>query len=337
MDSTEIPLQTGYTLTLDWLAFTVPSTTTDEIQEVIGNEWTTIEYGFRGYPKCWITSNGAEGVGKLGAGAPRRPNEFHADLSAGIVASWPFEKIKTVLRWVIAEQKGHITRLDCALDDRKPLVPVSIVKEAYKTGKAVTRARRFKLVSAEDAANGASLGETLYFGSRMSHTLLRVYDKRLELRQKGRENWEEFGTRWELELKKEQAHRMATHLVSLEESEWLAAIISRLRSYIDFRDTTRDGEESARCRAPLLDWWSELTEGLAKGRFTVQKPDRRIEDVKDWFSRALGPTFAVLCVSPETGRAYFEQVIQSGADRWKEKHRQLLKRPKPKRSYVLKT
>ena len=246
------------------------------------------------------------------------------------------DKVKAVLRWVLIEQKGHITRLDCALDDRKPLVPVSVIKKAYKAGKAVTRARRFKLVSAEDAVKGTSLGETLYFGSPTSHTLLRVYDKRLERQQKGRENWQDYGTRWELELKKDQAQAVAFNLVYLDEPEWLALVIGRLRSYIDFRETLRSEEDSARCRAPLLEWWSELTEGLAKGRFTVQKPDQRIEDVKEWFSRAIGPTLAVLCVSPEAGRPYFEQVIRSGTHRWKEKHRRLLQEAIPSRRYVLK-
>lgn len=329
--------QTAFTLTIDWLAFTVPDSSVEAVQSVLGSDWTPIEYGFRGYPQCWVTSGGTEGVGKLGTGAPRQLKEVHGDLSAGIVASWPYDKVKTVLQWIIIEQKGHITRLDCALDDRKPLVPITVIKEAYNAGKAVTRARRFKLVSAENTVDGASLGETLYFGSPTSLTLLRVYDKRLELQRKGRENWSDYGTRWELELKKDHAHQIAFNLTCLDETEWLALVISRLRAYIDFRETLRSEEDSARCRAPLLDWWQELTDGLSKGRFTIQKPDRRIEDVKDWFSRAIGPTLAVLCMSPEAGRPYFERVIQSGAGRWKEKHRQLLKRAEPKRAYTLKT
>ena len=33
-------------------------------------------------------------------------------------------------------------------------------------------------------------------GSPQSETLLRIYDKRLELQSKGRENWQEYGVRW---------------------------------------------------------------------------------------------------------------------------------------------
>jgi len=335
MDSTET-IQTAFTLTLDWLAFTVADCSVEVVQSVIGGEWAPSEFGFRGYPECWVTNDGAEGVGKLGARAPRRPKEVHVDLSGGVVSGWPSDKVQMVLRWLLLEQKGHVTRLDFALDDRKPLVPVSVVKDAYKAGKAITRARRVKLVSAENAATGASLGETLYFGSPLSDTLLRVYDKRLELQQKGRANWEEYGTRWELELKKDQAQAMALMLAVRKESEWLASVISRLRTYIDFRETLRSEEDSARYRAPLLHWWEELTEGLAKGRFTVQQTDRRIEDVKNWFSRALGPTYAALYAAQEAGPAYLEKVIQSGTSRWKEKHRRLLKRQEPKHTYMLK-
>ena len=37
-----------------------------------------------------------------------------------------------------------------------------------------------------------------------------------------------------------------------------------LRGYVDFRATSRDEEEEFRYRAPLLDWWLLLTEGLGK-------------------------------------------------------------------------
>ena len=74
-----------FTVILDWLAFTVPQATVDEIREVLGGEWFEASTGFRGYPTCWMTNPGRHGVGKLGTGAPRNPKEVHVDLSAGIV------------------------------------------------------------------------------------------------------------------------------------------------------------------------------------------------------------------------------------------------------------
>ena len=41
-----------FTTTLDWLAFTVPQTTVEEMGSVVGGEWFETTTGFRGYPTC---------------------------------------------------------------------------------------------------------------------------------------------------------------------------------------------------------------------------------------------------------------------------------------------
>ena len=58
-----------FTATLDWLAFTVPQATVDEIGPVVGGDWFETTTGFRGYPTCWLTNQGRHGVGKLGNGS----------------------------------------------------------------------------------------------------------------------------------------------------------------------------------------------------------------------------------------------------------------------------
>ena len=106
-----------FTVILDWLAFTVPKASGEEIGELLGGEWFENATGFRGYPTCWMTNQSRHGVGKLGTGAPRNPKEVHVDLSAGIVSTWEESKIRSVLTWVF-QHGGHITRMDVALDDR---------------------------------------------------------------------------------------------------------------------------------------------------------------------------------------------------------------------------
>ena len=58
-----------FTATIDWLAFTVPQATVQELGPVIGGDWFETTTGFRGYPTCWLTNQGRHGVGKLGTGA----------------------------------------------------------------------------------------------------------------------------------------------------------------------------------------------------------------------------------------------------------------------------
>ena len=40
----------GFLFSVDWLAFTVPSSTVEEVQNWVGGDWMEIEKGFNGYP-----------------------------------------------------------------------------------------------------------------------------------------------------------------------------------------------------------------------------------------------------------------------------------------------
>ncbi len=318
MDSMSSP----FTLTIDWLAFTLPSGSAQDTMQILGGDWTKSETGFRGYPASWITTSASQGVGKLGTRAPRAPLEVHVDLSAGIVAPWPSGKVRMVLQWIM-KQDGHLTRLDCALDDRKSCVPLSTVRQAIETGQCVTRADRMQRISSSSIHRATPSGETLYLGSRQSQTLLRVYDKRLESQAKQREDWQDYGIRWELELKKDRAQVCGQVLSYLEETDWLEFMVGVLRGYVDFRATTRDEEDEFRYRAPLLDWWLLLTDGFKKGRLVVEKEPQTLAKAKLWVSRSVAPTLA-MCVEHPGGQAWLEHVLVVGKSRLKAKHRRLL-------------
>lgn len=319
-------MSSPFTLTIDWLAFTVPAGSVRDTMHVLGGEWTKSETGFRGYPASWLTASAGRGIGKLGTGAPRNPLEVHVDLSAGIVAPWPSEKVRRVIQWVL-QQQGHLTRIDCALDDRESRVPLPTIRQAVEAGQCVTRADRIQSVSSGSIHTGTSTGETIYVGSPQSQTLLRIYDKRLESRAKQREDWQEYGIRWELELKKDRAQVCGQVLSYLEETDWLEFMVGVLRGYVDFRATTRDEEDEFRYRAPLLDWWLVLTDGFKKGRLVVEKDAQTLLKVKRWVSRSVAPMLAVICAEHPGGQAWLERQILAGVTRWKDRHRRLLKKP----------
>ena len=317
-------MSSPFTLTIDWLAFTLPSGSARDTMQMLGGDWTKSETGFRGYPASWITAGAGRGVGKLGTRAPRAPLEVHVDLSAGIVAPWLSGKVRTVLQWIV-KQDGHLTRLDCALDDRASRVPLSTISQAIEAGQCVTRADRMQRISSSSIHKATPSGETLYIGSPQSQTLLRVYDKRLESQAKQREDWQDYGIRWELELKKDRAKVCGQVLSYLEEIDWLEFMVGVLRGYVDFRATTRDEEDEFRYRAPLLDWWLLLTDGFKKGRLVVEKEPQTLPKVKRWVSQSVAPMLAVICAADPGGQAWLDHVIVAGKRRWKGTHRGLLK------------
>ena len=318
-------MSSPFTLTIDWLAFTLPSGSAQDTMQMLGGDWTKSDNGFRGYPASWITASANRGVGKLGTGAPRAPLEVHVDLSAGIVAPWSSGKVRAVLQWIL-KQDGHLTRLDCALDDRNSCVPLSTIRQAIEIGQCVTRADRMQRISSSSIHTATPSGETLYLGSPQSHTMLRIYDKRLESQAKQREDWQDYGIRWELELKKDRAQVCGRVLSYLEERDWLEFIVGVLRGYVDFRATSRDEEDEFRYRAPLLDWWLLLTDGFKKGRLVVEKEAQTLPKVKRWVSQSVAPMLAVIYAEHPGGPAWLERQILAGRRRWKHKHRGLLKK-----------
>jgi phage replication initiation protein len=188
------------------------------------------------------------------------------DLSGGLASALTLDQIRTLLKWV-HKQQGHVTRIDCALDDRAGTVPVSTIREAVSAGQCVTRAAQVRhIVSNLTHGTGATTGETMYFGSPQSQTLLRIYDKRLELQSKGQENWQDYGTRWELELKKDRAEQCAKSIGNVRRSR-LEGVGDRLAPVLcGFpADFPKDAEDEERYRAPMLGVVRPPDGGISKG------------------------------------------------------------------------
>jgi len=321
MDSTD-SMTSPFTLTIDWLGFTLPTASARETMEVLGGDWTKTKGGFRGYRFVWITTSTGRGIGKLGTGVDRNPAEVHVDLSGGLVAQWPPEKVRAILQWVL-EKHGHLTRLDCALDDRVTSVSLMTIKDAIAAGQCVTRAKCWQKTWSGLIHEGTATGETVYLGSRKSQTLLRIYDKRLQMQAQERLDWQDYGIRWELELKQDRAQLCGHALASIDDTHWLEFIVGVLRSHVDFRDTQRDEDEEYRYRAPLLDWWTTLTDGFRKSRLVMEKAPQTLAEVKGWLYQSVGPLLAVVLEQPG-GLDWMQRIAKAGKKRWKTKHHRLL-------------
>jgi putative DNA relaxase len=315
----------GFLFSVDWLAFTVPGSTPKEVQDRVGGEWIELEKGFNGYPFAWLCLSTAGGSGRIGTGMPHHTKDVHVSLSGEIVSSWEPEKVQALCKWV-TEKKGHGTRVDLALDDRTGHATVGQVIEAADLGQAVMR------WSTYDAKRKCShkgkddiQGEMVTFGSRQSESYLRVYDKRREAMGKG-QTVEGLWVRWELEFKKDRANLCLDLLSYLPIKEWKRFTVGLLKSCISFRDTSADAPAWQRCRASELPWWRALTEDFERCRFHVEKTERKLEEVLNWFSQAMGPTMAALYCT--VGPDFLMKVIESGSHRWKAHHYQLMKKPK---------
>ena len=55
-------MSSPFTLTIDWLAFTLPSGSAQDTMQMVGGDWTKSESGFLGYPVSWITTSASRGA-----------------------------------------------------------------------------------------------------------------------------------------------------------------------------------------------------------------------------------------------------------------------------------
>ena len=59
-------MDSAFTLSIDWLAFTVLASNPQETMKVLGGDWSKAKGGFRGYPLSWMRADGLRGVAQTG-------------------------------------------------------------------------------------------------------------------------------------------------------------------------------------------------------------------------------------------------------------------------------
>lgn len=225
--------------------------------------------------------------------------------------------------WIFSKH-GHLTRIDCALDDRQGSVHLDVIQQAVTAGQHVTQAKTIKLLSQCGKTTRSFKGQTIYIGSEANETRLRIYDKRLELEQKGRPEWLKYGIRWELQLRKKRARALRRKLAAGHHAGWWRIIIGVLRAFIDFRDVKQEVPKWARSRAKPVSWWVQLTESFERAQLAGQpSPAWGLSNIRQLLNQ-MAPSPSVLVDLP-VGRAILEAEISADRGRRKLKHLRLLR------------
>lgn len=317
----------GFQVGVDYLRFTIPNIRVDEVVQLFPGTFVQGPTSRYGYTICYGLS-GADGRIFIYTGKIQTPYEVHVEVTGGITKTWSYEFLQTISQFV-QQHGGHCGRFDVAFDDLESGVTVEQILEAVNQGFVVKRSRKSQIIKEVTDGEGCT-GYTLYFGSRVSDSFVRVYDKRLE-QKSDVAHW----VRWELELKNERSTVFFKLLPHMTPEDFLEFAIGVLRSCIDFRDLEPGMESWDKTRAPLLPWWKSLTQNFRKARLQVVKGlKKKITDVKDWAARSLAPMLAVLVAHPDAGEKWLLDMVTTGPERWKQRHLDLLARI-PKKTYVL--
>lgn len=265
---------------LDYLAFTSKSLKIEDLEKRLqGDDLIKLEKGKLGYKqaylykKCYIYYDGSENMG------------IHFDCpSKGLFYAKDFFGLPNIGR------DFKFTRIDLALDVKDRGL-FDLIKMATSTGNLKTRWKSWRTVEERTTVTNELLGRTIYFGSRKSEVMLRVYDKALE--QGLQEDW----TRLELEIKGDSAQNCFEKLRNYPISELMPLI---LNNYIDFIDKKANSNVS---RCPRLDWWAEIIENSEKTTIAPSPAEKDFGETYSWLLKQTSKSLAKV--------AYFDQLTDS--------------------------
>lgn len=197
--------------------------------------------------------------------------------------------------------RAKFTRLDLTVDDSTGNLTKERVYQAYKDKAIRSRSQVREWV--ENRRKGAE-GWTLYIGSRMSESFLRVYDKTAEQLQKGKIVPEGI-IRLESELKGAQAQTQAQRLIESDIEGWIKIFLQQIRSQVDFIE--HNDSNKSRCR--LAEWWAEITKGEISFRLPIPRALASIDKVLSWFHFGVGSTLSFL--SKYFGEEQLSSIVDS--------------------------
>ncbi len=314
----------GLQICVDWISFTIPSwegvTGALMVMSLLGyshNDFQRMPRGAQGYKSMFRQSLYGisilfDGVKDMGIHVNIPGKAIHDCLlhfSRKHSSSTPFGSMayevdsfevsfySSVLRDLLRKilEKGHLTRLDIAIDDvganyySLPALDMKLANNEY-----VSKFRSHE--SKISYRTGSELkGYTINLGSRHSDIMLRVYDKQLEQNSSRTEDSDPVidyaWVRWELELKDDYASRTAKFLSDGELLNSVACGI--LSNYVRF--ITLDATRKGNCSLDSV--WESFIDGVAK-LFLYKAPvPKSIDDKRNWLFRCVSRVFTTVVAS----------------------------------------
>ena len=137
----------------------------------------------------------------------------------------------------------HITRLDVAFDDMTGVLDINLLCDETRLENYTSLLQKYQSIY-------SNAGNTVYFGSRLSKTLIRIYDKAAE---RGYDNKEVHWIRCELQLKDDNALGFVRKIQENTISEVYRGV---LRKYLQYRIPS--DTDSNKARWEIRDWWNRF-------------------------------------------------------------------------------
>lgn len=281
---------------LDWVSVTFQVSHFEHIFDTIlkinFSEFSNGSPGMNGYTICYSLSDikvlikpgdDRMGVHLLinGQGCRQLENYFVAQQR-----DWK-EFFKTCLTY-----NPNFTRIDIALDDRKPFFKMASLRKKVKKSEIVSKFKACKAIEKIDLSNGFSQGASLYFGSETSNQMFRFYEKNFEQAEKLGLSAKDIGdwNRYEIVCRKGNANTCALMLATKTDISFL--VRSVLNEYV--RVVNSNLNDSNKSRWKTWKPWKQLIDDAEKLSLTMTPKEKVILDSEMWIRKQVSPTLKML-------------------------------------------
>lgn len=310
----------GENVLLDYLSFTVPYSKGALDLLMVGLQAGQLkenDFGGMGYVSSAFILDG----GRIFWHADRPEMGIHVRLNPSSLQMTGFTALG-ILNYVL-DKGAKITRLDIAFDDMGGLLDMQHMYEKLLSGAVTTRFRKVARVQGVELGVNKPIGDTINVGGRASQAFVRIYDKKQEQENKGKEVSDiESWIRVELELKSEKAHMfsglLARTSTNTEEGTAEQLCVNLLYGLLDFKEVNPDDDNKTRW--DTSSWWREFLQAERKLKLSLPPPEKTMETARGWIRLQVAPTLAMIVLSlPDvenvSGYDFIMNSIADGAER----------------------
>lgn len=292
----------GFTISVDWLEFTLDIKNIVSACSYVGldfNDFEVKNFGAMGYTKyakhkvasIYLYWQGSEDMGSHIRVTGSAVSYF---FDSFIGSRWEsgefgqciefseFSNTYFPLFFGLVKDKGKLSRIDLALDDLSGIYyTTDDIIDCLNNKLVISKFREYENINKRSISDNSNKGHTIYFGSRQSDIMLRLYDKALE-----QKSDLVYWYRWEFELKDERANSVVDVIIKRDCIGEVFAEI--LNDYI--RLINNDNNKRSRCSTQSK--WLEFVGTMKKTQLSLRKRVKTIQSKMDWLDKQCMPTLA---------------------------------------------
>lgn len=304
-------------IVIDWLQFTTKET--NPLNVIITllrldvKDFVELKKGKMGYKRQWHSDN----IFILFDGNQKLGEEMgtHVIITGKGCRIYENNNSLTDLIDRVNEYNCKVTRIDLAIDDREGnVIVLDKILEDVREGNTISKWKNSLELTQRELRTGKINGQTINLGSRSSEVFLRIYNKSMQLQEKG--NW----TRMEIEVK----GKKATQLQKIISKEPIGPITKKLiNNYIRI---VEPGKDKNRSRWKTKSYWEKIINTTEKLSLSKKAEERTLKEMEDWIERQVSATLATIVHAHGGSVDFIYDQIKDGTKKMKSKHRSIVEK-----------